>query len=165
RGAQRSLLLLPPAHVLERVGKPPRLDAQPFEDFERALLGPLRLKAVKIGRVEQVFARRQFLVEGGVDAHAPDLPAHGALFLREPVPHQTYFAMIGNEQRRKDPNQRRFARTVRPQQPVSLAMRDLERHVFHGPLFVDRVFEDALTLALAKYLLQLTNFYCLMMIV
>jgi hypothetical protein len=67
--------------------------------------------------------------------------------------------MIGNEQRRKDPNQRRFARTVRPQQPVSLALRDLERHVFHGPLFVDRVLEDAMTLALAKNLLQLTNFY------
>jgi hypothetical protein len=73
--------------------------------------------------------------------------------------------VVGNEKRRKDPNQRRFARTVRPQQPVSLAMRDLERHVFYSPLLVDRILEDALTLALAKNLLQLSNFYRVVMIV
>jgi hypothetical protein len=44
-------------------------------------------------------------------------------------------------------------------------MRNLERHVFHGPLFADRVLEEALTLSLAKDLLQLANFYRVMMIV
>jgi hypothetical protein len=48
----------PPAHLFERVGKPPRLDAEPFEDFERAFLGAPGFEAVKISRVEQVLARR-----------------------------------------------------------------------------------------------------------
>src|SRR6185369_4952456 len=153
RACDADLLLHTAAHLLERRRELRVLHSELFENLHHAAFSLARILAVEQCGVEQVLARRQFLVEGCIDADTPDDPAHFVCLLREREVEHPHVSAIGSQQCRKNANQRRFAGTVWSEQPVSLALRDAERDVVDRPelgLFAE-------TISLAKTFAQVAH--------
>src|SRR5439155_15515981 len=107
-------------------------------------------------RVREVLGRTHLLEEARLDGDAVDEPAHRPRLLEDVVAEDPGFAAVGQEQRREQPDQSRFARAVLAQDRDALA-----------PFHRERDVRKRLTPATANQalppredLLQVTNYNC-----
>src|SRR6185369_16218224 len=147
------LLLHTAAHLLERRRELRVLHSELLENRHHADLSLARVLTVEQCGVEQVLARREFLVESRVDADTPDDAAHFVGLLGQREVEHPHVSAIRDQQCRKNANQRRLAGTVWSEESVSLALRDAERDVVDRPelgLFAE-------TISLAKTFAQVAH--------
>ena len=133
---ERDLLLHPAREILHGLSPPRDREADALEDLRDARAGLARGHPVEASGVGEVLSRGHLLEEGGLDRNAVHEPANGPRLGEDVVAEDARAPAVVQEQRRKQPHERRLPRAVLAQDGDALAALDRERDVLedgHAP--------------------------------